>query len=62
MVSMAVQKLLSLIRSHLFIFAFVSLTLEDRSKKTVTLIIQDLLYFHESESEVVSDSLQPHGL
>ena len=62
MVSMAVQKLLSLIRSHLFIFAFVSLTLEDRSKKIVTLIIQDLLYFHESESEVVSDSLQPHGL
>jgi len=62
MVSMAVQKRLSLIRSHLFIFAFVSLTLEDRSKKIVTLIIQDLLYFHESESKVVSDSLQPHGL
>ena len=59
MVSMAVQKLLSLIRSHLFIFAFVSLTLEDRSKKIVTLITQDLLYFHESESKVVSDSLQP---
>ena len=62
MVSFAVQNLLSLIMSHLFIFAFVSLNLEDRSKKIVTLIIQDLLYFHESESEVVSDSLQPHGL
>ena len=35
MVSFAVQKLLSLIRSHLFIFAFVFITLEDRSKKIV---------------------------
>ena len=33
MVSFAVQKLLSLIRSHLFIFAFVSFVLGDRSKK-----------------------------
>ena len=33
MVSFAVQKLLSLIRSHLFIFAFVSFALGDRSKK-----------------------------
>ena len=33
MVSFAVQKLLSLIRSHLFIFVFVSITIEDRSKK-----------------------------
>ena len=32
-VSFAVQKLLSLIRSHLFIFAFVSFALGDRSKK-----------------------------
>ena len=32
MVSFAVQKLLSLIRSHLFIFAFISIDLEDRSK------------------------------
>ena len=33
MVSFAVQKLLSLIRSHLFIFAFVSFALGNRSKK-----------------------------
>ena len=32
-VSFAVLKLLSLIRSHLFIFAFVSITLGDRLKK-----------------------------
>ena len=35
MVSFAVQKLLSLIRSHLFVFAFISFTLGDRSKKTL---------------------------
>ena len=33
MFSFAVQKLLSLIRSHLWIFAFISFTLGDRSKK-----------------------------
>ena len=33
MTSFAVQKLLNLIRSHLFISAFVSITLGDRSKK-----------------------------
>ena len=33
MVSFAVQNLLSLIMSHLFIFAFISITLEDGSKK-----------------------------
>ena len=33
MVSFAVQKLLSLVGSHLFIFAFISFTLEDRLKK-----------------------------
>ena len=29
----AVQKLLSLIRSHLFIFVFISITVGDRAKK-----------------------------
>ena len=38
MVSFAVQKLLSLIRLHLFIFAFISFALEDRSKKNITTI------------------------
>ena len=33
MVSFAVQKLLSLIRSHLFIFVFISITLGGGSKK-----------------------------
>ena len=33
MVSFAVQKLLSLLRSHLFIFAYISFALGDRSKK-----------------------------
>ena len=33
MVSFTVQKLLSLIRSHLFIFAFIFITLGERSKK-----------------------------
>ena len=35
MVSFAVQNLLSLITSHLFIFAFISITLGDGSKKTL---------------------------
>ena len=33
LVSFALQKLLSSIRSHLFIFAFISFALEDRAKK-----------------------------
>ena len=33
MVSSAVQKLLSLIKSHLFVFVFISITLEDRLKR-----------------------------
>ena len=35
MVSFVVQKLLSLIRSHLFIFAFISFTLGDGAKKVL---------------------------
>ena len=34
-VSVAVQKLLSIIRSHLFIFVFISITLEGGSKKSL---------------------------
>ena len=33
MISFAVQKLLSLIRSHLFIFAFILITLEKKGRK-----------------------------
>ena len=36
-VSFAVQKLMSLVRSHLFIFAFISFTLGDRLKKYILL-------------------------
>ena len=38
MVSFAVQKLLSLFRSHLFIFAFISIILGDRSKINIAAI------------------------
>ena len=38
MVSFAVQKLLSLIRSHLFIFAFIFFVLGDRFKKVIAVI------------------------
>ena len=38
MVSFAVQKLLSLVRSHLFIFAFISLTLGDEIQKDLAVI------------------------
>ena len=43
-VSFAVQKLFSLVRSHLFIFAFVSFALGDRSKKILLqLMSKDVL-------------------
>ena len=45
MISFAVQKLLSLIRSHLFIFAFISFTLGEGSKKHCFLIFAILIYF-----------------
>ena len=47
MASFAVQKLLSLIRSHSFIFAFISFALGDRSKKNIVAI-----YVKESSAYV----------
>ena len=46
-ISFAVQKLLSLIRSHLFIFVFISFALGDRSKKYCYYLCQKVfcLYF-----------------
>ena len=41
MISFAVQKILSLIRSHLFIFAFISFALGDWSKKTLLRFISE---------------------
>ena len=38
MVSFAVEKLVSVIRSHLFIFAFISIALGDWPKKTLLLL------------------------
>ena len=56
MVSFAVQKLLSLIRSHLFIFAFISFTLGDRSKKILLqFMFKSVLPMFSSRSFIVSD-------
>ena len=53
MVSLAVQKLLSLIRSSLFIFVFISFTLGDRSKKKkIAVIYVRLQLFHVAFSFV----------
>ena len=55
MASFAVQKLLSLIRSHLFIFAFVSFALEDRSKKILLQFMsKSVLPMFSSKSFMVS--------
>ena len=40
-VSFAMQKLISVIRSHLFIFAFISISLKDWSKKTLVQFISE---------------------
>ena len=47
-VSFAVQKLLSLIRSHLFILAFIPFTLGDGSKKTLLHLCQSILLVFSS--------------
>ena len=55
MVSFAVQKLLSLIRSHLFIFVFISVALGDRPKKTLVLLMsENILPLFSSRSFMVS--------
>ena len=55
MVSFVVQKLLSLIRSHLFIFAFISFALGDRSKKILLpFISQSVLLMFSSRRFMVS--------
>ena len=41
MVSFSVQNLLSLISSHLFIFAFISITLEDGSKNSSVIYVKE---------------------
>ena len=55
MVSFAVQKLLSLIRSHLFIFVFSSITLGDGSKKILLWFMpKSVLHIFSSRSFIVS--------
>ena len=55
MVSFAVQKLVSLIRSHLFIFAFISIALEDQPKKTlVQFLSENVLTMFSSRNFMVS--------
>ena len=48
MVSFAVQKLLSLIRSHILIFAFISLVLKDKSKIYCFGLCQRIFYLFSS--------------
>ena len=54
MVSFAVQKLLSLIRSYLFIFAFISITLGGRSKILLWFISETVLPMFSSKNFIVS--------
>ena len=53
MVSIAVQKLFSLIESHLFIFSFVSLAREDWQPLYFTKIADGLAVWPESSSPAV---------
>jgi len=69
LVSFIVQKLLSLIRSHLFIFVFISITLGGESQRILLwFMLEGVLCFPLKWSEVkwsrsvVSDSLRPRGL
>ena len=54
MVSFAVQKLLSLIKSHLFIFVFIYITLGGGSKKIFLWLCQSVFPMFSSKSFIVS--------
>ena len=55
MASFAVQKLLSLIRSHLFILVFIFITLGGRAKKNLLLFMSEsVLPMFSSKSFIVS--------
>ena len=55
MVSFAVQKLLSLIKSHLFIFVFISITLRGGSKKILLWFMSKSIFpMFSSKSFIVS--------
>ena len=50
MVSFAIKRLLSLIRSHLFIFVFISITLGDRSKKILLQFMKRIFCLFSSKT------------
>jgi len=52
MVSFAIQKLLNLIRSPLFLFAFISFAVENRSKTIALCQCQNLIYVKECSAYV----------
>ena len=54
MVSFAVQKLLSLIRPHLFIFVFIFITLGDESEKMLWFISESVLPMFSSKCFILS--------
>ena len=54
MVSFAMQKLLSFIRSHLFIFVFISITLGGGSKTSCCDLCQRVFFLFSSKSFIVS--------
>ena len=55
MVSLALQKLLNLIRSHLFSFVLISITLGDQSKKiSLQFMSKNFLLVFSSRSFIVS--------
>ena len=58
MVSFTVQKLLSLIRSHLFIFAFVSIALENWPKKTLVQFMSENVFAASSSRSVTVSCLK----
>ena len=56
MVSFAIQKLLCLIRSHLFIFAFISMTLRDGSEKVLLQFMSKTVLLVFSSSGIMVSS------
>ena len=55
MVSFAVQKLLSFIRSHLFIFVFISITLDGSKKILLRFMSKCVLLIFSSKSFILSN-------
>ena len=61
-VSFAVQKLLSLIRPHLFIFVFISITLvKSKRKKQKQKILSLKAIFSQQRVKMMLDSILYHG-